>query len=115
MSPMITAVVAFLLDALIGDPRSNFHPVVLIGKLISSLEKILRREPDSPSQKIVKGGLLVAVVVSTSFAVGYGIELLSQKIPSTAAQVFVQALTLSFMISPRTLGDAAHEIYLLSA
>ena len=113
MSPMITAVVAFLLDALIGDPRSNFHPVVLIGKLISSLEKILRREPDSPSQKIVKGGLLVAVVVSTSFAVGYGIELLSQKIPSTAAQVFVQALTLSFMISPRTLGDAAHEIYLL--
>ena len=113
MSQMITAAAAFLIDALIGDPRSNFHPVVLIGKLISSLEKILRRELDSPSQKIFKGGLLVAVVVLTSFAVGYGIELLSREIPSSTAQMFVQALALTFMISPRTLGDAAREIYQL--
>ncbi|MBR1806571.1 MAG: cobalamin biosynthesis protein CobD [Selenomonadaceae bacterium] len=110
---MITAAAAFLIDALIGDPRSKFHPVVLIGNLISSLEKILRRELDSPSQKIVKGGLLVATVVLTSFAVGYGIELLSREIPSLAAQIFIQALTLSFMISPRSLGDAAREIYQL--
>ena len=113
MSQMITAAAAFLIDALIGDPRSIFHPVVLIGNLISSLEKILRRELDSPSQKIVKGGLLVATVVLTSFAVGYGIELLSREIPSLAAQIFIQALTLSFMISPRSLGDAAREIYQL--
>ena len=111
MSQMITAAAAFLIDALIGDPRSKFHPVVLIGNLISSLEKILRRELDSPSQKIVKGGVLVAIVVLTSFAVGCGIELLSRELPSLAAQIFVQALTLSFMISPRTLGDAAREIY----
>ena len=113
MSQMITAAAAFLIDALIGDPRSNFHPVVLIGKLISSLEKVLRRELDSPSQKIFKGGLLVATVVAVSFVVGYGIELLSREIPSLTAQIFIQALTLSFMISPRTLGDAAREIYLL--
>lgn len=113
MSQMITAAAAFLIDALIGDPRSKFHPVVLIGNLISSLEKILRRELDSPSQKIVKGGLLVAIVVLTSFAVGYGIEVLSREIPSLAAQIFIQALTLSFMISPRSLGDAAREIYQL--
>ncbi len=113
MSQMITAAAAFLIDALLGDPRSNFHPVVLIGKLISSLEKILRRELDSPSQKIFKGGILVATVVAVSFAVGYGIELLSREIPSLTAQIFIQALALSFMISPRTLGDAAREIYLL--
>ena len=113
MSPMITAVAAFLIDALIGDPRSKFHPVVLIGNLISLLEKILRREFDSPSQKIFKGGILVVAVVAISFGVGYGIEFLSQKIPSLTAQIFIQALTLSFMISPRSLGDAAHEIYSL--
>ena len=113
MSPMITAVAAFLIDALIGDPRSKFHPVVLIGNLIASLEKILRREFDSPSRKIFKGGLLVTIVVAISFCVGYGIELLSQKIPSLTAQIFIQALTLSFMISPRSLGDAAQEIYSL--
>lgn len=113
MSPMITAVAAFLIDALIGDPRSKFHPVVLIGNLISLLEKILRREFDSPSQKIFKGGLLVTIVVAINFGIGYGIELLSQKIPSLSAQIFIQALVLSFMISPRSLGDAAKEIYSL--
>ena len=113
MSQMITAVAAFLIDALIGDPRSKFHPVVLIGNLISLLEKILRRELDSPSQKIFKGGLLVTTVVAISFSVGYGIEFLSQKIPSLTAQIFIQALVLSFMISPRSLGDAAQEIYSL--
>ena len=113
MSPMITAVAAFLIDALIGDPRSKFHPVVLIGNLISLLEKILRREFDSPLQKIFKGGILVVAVVTISFGVGYGIEFLSQKIPSLTAQIFIQALTLSFMISPRSLGDAAQEIYSL--
>ena len=113
MSPMITAVVAFLIDALLGDPRSKFHPVVLIGNLISTLEKILRRDFDSPNQKIFKGGLLVGVVVSASFFVGLSIEIFTENIPSLAAQIFIQALVLSFMISPRTLSDAAREIYFL--
>ena len=113
MSPMIVAVVAFLIDALIGDPRSKFHPVVLIGKLISLLEKFLRRDADSPHRKIVKGGVLVYAVVIASLLVGFGIDLLSQQVSNLAAQIFIQALALSFMISPRTLGDAAREIYYL--
>lgn len=113
MSPMIVAVVAFLIDALIGDPRSKFHPVVLIGKLISLLEKFLRRDTDRPLRKVIKGGVLVYAVVIASLLVGFGIELLSQQVPNLAAQIFIQALALSFMISPRTLGDAAREIYYL--
>ena len=113
MSSMITAVVAFLTDALLGDPRSKFHPVVLIGNLISVLEKILRREEDSPSLKIFKGGILVCVVVAVSFFVGLGIEIFTEDIPSLAAKIFLQAFALSFMISPRTLADAAREIYFL--
>jgi len=113
MSPMIVAVVAFLLDALIGDPRSKFHPVVLIGKLISLLEKFLRRDNDSPIRQVLKGGVLVYAVVIASLFVGFVIEELSRQVPSLAAQIFIQALVLSFMISPRTLGDAAREIYWL--
>ena len=113
MSSMITAVVAFLLDALIGDPRSKFHPVVLIGNLISSLEKFLRRDDDSPSRKIFKGGVLVFIVAVTTLLVGYALEILTNEIPFLAAQIFFQALVLSFMISPRSLSDAAHEIFLL--
>lgn len=115
MSPMIVAVVAFLLDGLIGDPRSKFHPVVLIGNLISLLEKILRRDTDTPTKKIFKGGLLVLIVVSVAFIVGLGIELAAHEIPNLAAQIFLQALALSFMISPRSLAEAGYEIYALLA
>ena len=113
MSPMITAVIAFLVDALIGDPRSKFHPVVLIGNLISFLEKILRRDVDKPSKKIFKGGVLVGIVVIVAYLVGFGTEILSQTVSSLAAQIFIQALALSFMISPRSLADSAREIYSL--
>ena len=113
MSSMIIAVVAFLIDALIGDPRSKFHPVVLIGNLISTLEKFLRHDLDNPIKKILKGGVLVCIVVISSLLVGALIEFFTKDIPSYAAQIFIQALVLSFMISPRTLGDAAREIYFL--
>lgn len=115
MSSIIVAVVAFLIDALIGDPRSKLHPVVLIGNLISLLEKFLRREVDSSTQKIFKGGLLVCIVVSVAYLVGWSAEILSHEIPNLAAQIFVQALVLSFMISPRSLADAGREIYILLA
>ncbi len=113
MSPMIIAVVAFLIDALIGDPRSKFHPVVLMGNLISLLEKFLRRELDSPPIKIFKGAILVSVVVIVSLIVGFAIEIWANDIPSLAAQIFIQALVLSFMISPRSLAEAGYEIYFL--
>ena len=113
MSQMITAIVAFPIDALIGDPRSKLHPVVLIGNLISLLGKILRREVDSPEKKIVKGGVLVSAVVVITLFVGFAIETLSREVPSLAAQIFIQASVLSFMISPRSLSDAGREIFYL--
>ena len=115
MSSMIVAVVAFLIDALIGDPRSKFHPVVLIGNLISALEKILRRDFDNPTTKIFKGGILVCLVVTINFFVSFGIETLTENLPSLVVQIFIQALVLSFMISPRSLADAGREIYFLLA
>ena len=102
MSPMIVAVVAFLIDLVVGDPRSKFHPVVLIGKLISLLEKFLRRDTDTPIKKVLKGGALVYAVVIIVMLIGFAIEILTKEIPNLAAQIFIQALVLSFMISPRT-------------
>ena len=113
MSHIIIAVVAFLIDALIGDPRSKLHPVVLIGNLISQLEKILRREVDSPEKKIFKGGVLVNAVVITTLIIGVAIENLTNEIPILAAQIFIQAIVLSFMISPRSLSYAGYEIFYL--
>ena len=112
MSPMIVAVVAFLLDTIIGDPRSKLHPVVLMGKLISTLESFLRRDSDKPLKKIIKGGALVYAVVIIVMLIGFGIELLTEEIPNPVAQILAQALVLSFMIAPRTLSRDAYAVYL---
>lgn len=113
MSAMITAVAAFLIDALIGDPRSRFHPVVLIGKLILVLEYFLRRDSDSHIKKIFKGGVLVLIVVAVSFSIGKGISILAEMTGSFTAKIFIEALALSFMITPRSLAEAGREIYFL--
>lgn len=111
MSPMLSAVTAFLIDTLIGDPRSKFHPVVLIGNLISFAEKIFRRDDDGDMTKILKGGILVAIVLLVTYFVGFGIVYLAVLTKSFAVKIFVEALTLSFMISPKSLAGAGREIY----
>ncbi len=57
---LITAV---LLDLLLGDPRRLPHPVVGIGRLISSLEKVLRRLVRNEQ---AGGVLLLVLVVGTT-------------------------------------------------
>ena len=113
MSPMITAVAAFLIDTLIGDPRSKFHPVVLMGKLILVLEYFLRRDFESSTKKIFKGGVLVLIVVAVSYGIGAGISILAGMTGNLTVQVFIEALVLSFMITPRSLAEAGKEIYFL--
>ena len=113
MSSMITAVVAFLTDALLGDPRSKFHPVVLMGNLISLSEKLLLRESDKPLMKLFKGGMLVDLVIVVCLVIGLLLEKFINGISNFAAQIFLQALVLSFMISPRTLAESARDIYYL--
>ncbi len=64
-----TAAVAtgFLLDFLIGDPYRIPHPVVAVGKLISFLDRKLRRGNSNP-EDIPRGALTVVVVVLVSTA-----------------------------------------------
>ncbi len=113
MNLMITAVAAFLFDALIGDPRSKFHPVVLIGNLISFLEKFFRRDSDGYIKKICKGGILVSLVLAISYGAGVLILILATLTKSLTVKIFVEAIVLSFMISPRSLAEAGRELYYL--
>ena len=49
----------FVLDALFGDPAWLPHPVVLMGKCISRLEKFLRaRLPKTPQGEVLGGGIM---------------------------------------------------------
>ncbi|MCS6924890.1 MAG: adenosylcobinamide-phosphate synthase CbiB, partial [Candidatus Binatia bacterium] len=56
-------VLAFLLDALVGDPDWLPHPVRAIGKAIVVGERWLRRGPETPIREMVSGLILVSSIV----------------------------------------------------
>ena len=58
----------FVLDALFGDPAWLPHPVVLMGRCISRLEKFLRaRLPGTPQGELLGGAVTLAVLVAMIF------------------------------------------------
>lgn len=60
----------FLLDALFGDPAWLPHPVVLMGRCISALEKHLRTAlPKTPRSELVGGAAVAAVLPLGTLAV----------------------------------------------
>ena len=54
----------FLLDLIFGDPHWLYHPVQLIGSLISKLEKVLLKDTDSDKKKFRNGALLAVLVLT---------------------------------------------------
>lgn len=106
---MITAWLAFLLDCIIGDPKSTYHPVALIGKLIATLEKALLVKAQRPAKQIFSGAVLVAVVLSFIYASALLIVGCAAAF-GAAAELFVSAVILCFAVSPRSLAQAGQEI-----
>ena len=110
---MNVAILAFLIDAVIGDPRSRFHPVVLIGKLIGGLERLFYRPGESDERKLLSGTLLVSIVLLVSYEAAAFVLYLSYQIPFAWGSGVISALVLSFTISPKSLAQAGREIYTL--
>lgn len=108
---MITGILSFIFDCVVGDPRSNLHPVVLIGRLISGMEKLLYRESDSPARKMAAGGLMVVCVLLFTFNLTDGIIKLVALADNKYLSLFFEAFLLSFTISPNSLAAAGRELY----
>lgn len=60
---MLALAAGFVLDLIFGDPRWMYHPVCLIGNLISSLERKIRRVFPKSKGGELAGGVLEAVLV----------------------------------------------------
>ena len=70
MWSLAALVIGFCIDLLVGDPHGFPHPVVLIGKCISVLERGLRCIcPKTPSGERAAGAILWGAVVIVSTAV----------------------------------------------
>ena len=70
MMSLAACVTGFFLDRLFGDPVWLYHPVRLIGHLISGTERIIRNcLPANKTGERFGGGILVLVGVTVSTGV----------------------------------------------
>ncbi len=99
---------AFALDLLLGDPLSRWHPVCLIGSLVSRVELVLRRHipPTRPWERFA-GLLLAALVIGTSVGVTLLLEMLALELGEClnmpAIPILWEIIVCGFMLSTRSL------------
>ena len=107
----LALVIGFVIDCFLGDPHSLPHPVVLIGKLISFLEKQLRRLfPKTPKGEQAAGGVLWLLTAALSFGIPAEILWLCGRVSPWLA-LAAQSVMCWQIIAPRSLRDESMKVY----
>ncbi len=107
----LALVIGFCIDLLIGDPHSIPHPVVGIGKLISALEKRLRRLfPKTGRGEIAAGGVLWVLVVVICTAIPAGILYLCHRL-SPWLRLTVESIMCWQILATKSLKDESMNVY----
>ena len=106
---------ALLLDFLIGDPKTKYHPTAWIGKLIAVLVPFSRN--NSPKKELFGGILIVfavvAIVSTLLVALDFGISLLTIDIVSLVVSIAVSSILLKTTIAIR--GMQKHALSVVDA
>ena len=92
-----------------GDPRSKYHPVVLIGNCISFYEHLLYKKNTIARNQILLGISTVLLVLMTVMLILTGLLFIGGTI-HPIGYFIVSLLSLYIAISPRCLAEAGIEI-----
>jgi adenosylcobinamide-phosphate synthase len=104
-------IIALIIDLIISDPNWITHPVVIIGGLITFLEKHLQKERDGTLAAKLKGGFLVIIVLLVSYFISNYIIQQSLRLNEYFAY-FIEIILLSLMLALKGLIKAGKEVYL---
>lgn len=81
MRIIVMCIPACLLDLILGDPVWLYHPVRVMGLLITGLEKILRKvSGENPRLLLIAGGVLWILVCGITVLIAEGVLLLAGRI-----------------------------------
>ena len=101
----------FLLDCLLGDPRTIPHPVVCMGKLISWLEKAFRALfPKTRLGENLAGGCIWLVTVAVSFLIPWGLLKLAGMV-SPWLRLLFQAIFCWQVLAAKSLRQESMKVY----
>ncbi|WP_432207094.1 adenosylcobinamide-phosphate synthase CbiB [Halanaerobium saccharolyticum] len=107
---LVILFIALMIDLIISDPDWIPHPVVMIGSLISWLEKYLLKNEDSPLRAKFKGAILVIIVLGLSYYLTSLLVDLSAQLNQYFAYV-LDLILLSLTLALKGLIDAGKKVY----
>ena len=108
---MFALLMGFCMDLVVGDPHDFPHPVVFIGKLISLLERGLRKLfPKTSGGEKLAGGVLWLLVVLISTAVPVGI-LWGCHLVSPWLRLGVESMMCWQILAAKALRDESMKVY----
>lgn len=114
MKILCVCLIGMILDWIFGDPVWLYHPVRIIGKWISFLEKILRKfagdQEGNEKKLLIAGGILWILVILASAAVPMGILYLAEKFGPCAAFV-LECFWCYQLLAARSLGKESKKVY----
>lgn len=104
-------VLGFLLDLLIGDPHFIYHPVRLVGNLITVTEKGLRRVfPKTKGGETAAGVFLAVIVISVTTAVPALLLYLAGRI-SPEVRFVLETIMCYQLLATKSLKDESMKVY----
>ncbi|MCF8012362.1 MAG: adenosylcobinamide-phosphate synthase CbiB [Clostridiales bacterium] len=108
----IQVLLAYIIDLLVSDPKFIPHPVIIIGKFISLLERKVRKHFFSAVSLQVVGIVVVLITVLVTYAVTGGLLYLMSMFNSSLAYI-AGVWLISTTIAPRGLSNMAQNIRIL--
>lgn len=104
----MSIIIGFILDCIFGDPYNFPHPVRLIGKLISNLEKLMR---NLFPEKLYLGGILMSLsVMLISTAIPLCILAVCYKI-SVILGIVAESVMCWYLIASKCLKTESMKVY----
>ena len=111
MSSLMACIAGMALDAVFGDPVWLYHPVRIIGKWISMLEKWLREFCKNEERKErIAGGILWFGVVMVSIGIPWGLLYLAGKV-SFWLRFALETFWCYQLLAGKCLKDESRKVY----
>ena len=109
LESILIVLIALIIDFIIGDPRTRFHPTVLIGGMVQRLVPLTKNS--LPKIQKIWGIVLVIIVTSLVSFTLYLLQLGIDSIPFSPLVVFFMSIAIGAVLLKTTIAIRSMEIH----
>ena len=108
---LLAVILGFILDLIVGDPHWLYHPIRLVGHLISGLEKLLRSIfPKTEQGELIAGGFLLVLTAGITTAVAWGL-LLAAGLVHPYLRLALEVIMCYWVLATKSLKTETMKVY----